>query len=401
MEKGSTSLLSNGLLWFGAAVSIAEIMAGTLFAPLGFAKGFAAIILGHLIGCLLLYLVGLIGAQNRLTAMESVRISFGRKGSVIFSVLNILQLLGWTAVMIISGARAIGALANPALSLEGELFWCILIGLLVILWIVIGIKNLGKLNIFAVGALFILTIILSVVVFKGDAAAVHADAISFGMAVELSVAMPLSWLPLISDYTSRAAKPVATTLVSTLVYFLGSCWMYTIGLGAAIFSGETDIAQIMLTAGLGIASILIVLLATVTTTFLDVFSAGVSFTNITDRISEKKVATLATIIGMLIAMFTPIEQYENFLYLIGSVFAPMVAILVTDYFILGKSYADTAMNLPNLLLWLVGFIIYRQFMTIDTFLGSTLPVMIVIGILSILVNGGKSYVQNHAGKRRN
>ena len=68
---------------------------------------------------------------------------------------------------------------------------------------------------------------------------------SFGAAVELSVAMPLSWLPVISDYTREAEKPVKATAVSVIVYGLVSCWMYVIGMGAALFTEETDIAAIM------------------------------------------------------------------------------------------------------------------------------------------------------------
>lgn len=389
MRTNKNLLVDNGLLWFGAAVSIAEIMTGTLLAPLGFTKGVAAILLGHTIGCVLLYFAGLIGTKSGVSAMESVRISFGTKGSHLFSVLNVLQLVGWTAVMIIGGARAMGVIANPVLGLEGELLWCLLIGLFVILWVVVGLKDLGKLNIFAVGGLFVLTIILSTVVFQGGIAKVASGALSFGQAVELSAAMPLSWLPLISDYTRHAKDDKGVPLISTLAYFIGSCWMYIIGLGAVLFTGQSDVAQIMLTAGLGIAGVLIVLLSTVTTTFLDVYSAGVSLANITQKVGEKWVSVLVGIIGTLIAMFTPIEQYENFLYLIGSVFAPMIAILITDFFILKKNSANERINLTNLILWLVGFIIYRQFMTIDTVFGSTLPVMIVISLLCILVNGGK------------
>ena len=50
MEKKGTSVFSNSLIWFGAGVSIAEILTGTYFAPLGFGKAMAAILLGHLIG---------------------------------------------------------------------------------------------------------------------------------------------------------------------------------------------------------------------------------------------------------------------------------------------------------------------------------------------------------------
>ena len=73
------------------------------------------------------------------------------------------------------------------------------------------------------------------------------SSLSFGAAVELSVAMPLSWLPLISDYTREAEKPFRATAASALVYGLVSCFMYVIGMGAAIYTGEYDISVIIFT----------------------------------------------------------------------------------------------------------------------------------------------------------
>ena len=92
MEKKKTSVFENGLIWFGAAVSIAEILTGTFIAPLGFAKGFTAIITGHVIGCIILFLAGLIGGRTGKSAMETVKMSFGQKGSLLFSTLNVLRL---------------------------------------------------------------------------------------------------------------------------------------------------------------------------------------------------------------------------------------------------------------------------------------------------------------------
>lgn len=91
------------------------------------------------------------------------------------------------------------------------------------------------------------------------------------------------WLPLISDYTREAEKPFAATCVSTVVYGVISCWMYVIGMGAAIFTGESDIAQIMVKAGLGIVGLLIIVFSTVTTTFLDAYSAGVSSVSVSKK----------------------------------------------------------------------------------------------------------------------
>ena len=154
--------LDLGLIWFGAAISIAEILTGTLFAPLGFSQGILAIVIGHLIGCGLFFLVGLIGAKSEKTAMESVKIAFGEKGAIIFTFLNILQLIGWTAVMISQGAGA----SSEVFSSNSTNMWSIIIGILIIIWILIGIKNLEKINIISMSVLFILTLILSFNIFK-------------------------------------------------------------------------------------------------------------------------------------------------------------------------------------------------------------------------------------------
>lgn len=397
MKDKKVSLLGSGLIWFGAAVSIAEILTGTLLAPLGFKMGIAAIILGHIIGCLLLYLAGLIGAKTEKSAMETVKGSFGQKGSILFSVLNITQLVGWTAVMIIAGAKAASIIFDAPFNIPGTIFWSLTIGAFILIWLLVGVKNSSKLNLVAMSALFLATVVLSAVVFKGSALGATGG-LSFGSAVELSVAMPLSWLPLISDYVKIAKQPKKAAAVSTGVYFLTSCWMYIIGLGAAIFTGQSDIAQIMLQAGLGIIGVIIIVFATVTTTYLDAYSAGVSFTSISKKVQDKWIAIIVCIIGTFLAILTPIEQYQNFLYLIGSVFAPMTAILITDFFILKKDYSNQMVNMTNLVLWGIGFMVYRLFMAIDTPLGSTFPVMIIISILCILVNGGKIYVLKYVSK---
>lgn len=382
MEETKTSVFSNGLIWFGAAVSIAEILTGTLFAPLGFEKGIAAIIIGHIIGCILLYFAGLIGAKTERSSMETVKISFGQKGSLLFSSLNVLQLVGWTAVMIVSGASA----ANAIVNIGGIWVWSIVTGALIILWCLIGIKNLKIVNIIAMGGLFILTIILSSVIFGGDMTALASDGLSFGNAIELSIAMPLSWLPLISDYTRNAKKKKVTAFTCAAVYFFASCWMYIIGMGAAILTGESDIAKIMMSAGLGLMGIMIIIFSTVTTTFLDVYSAGVSSVSISKKINEKWAAIIISIIGTLLAIFAPISKFEGFLYLISSVFAPMIAIQITDVFILKKDHTPEKVNMSNMILWAVGFAIYRIFMGIDTPIGNTIPVMIIISLLSVLIN---------------
>ena len=382
MEQKRTSVFSNGLIWFGAGVSIAEILTGTYFAPLGFTKGIPAILLGHAIGCVLLFLAGMIGAKTRSSSMETVKLSFGRKGSLLFSVLNVLQLVGWTAIMVYDGAIAANGIVHT-----GAWVWCLVIGVLIIIWILIGVTNLGKLNTLAMTALFILTLVLCKVIFFGNQAlSVSDDSISFGAAVELAVAMPLSWLPLISDYTREAEKPFAATLTSSIVYGIVSCWMYVIGMGAAIYTGEYDIAQIMVKAGLGILGLLIIVFSTVTTTFLDAYSAGVSSESIFTRLKGKYVAVAVTAAGTIAAMLFPMDDITDFLYLIGSVFAPMIAIQIADYFFLKRSSSEKQADWVNLFIWLVGFLLYRILMRVDTPVGNTLPDMVITMIICLAVS---------------
>ena len=310
MTEKRTSVFENGLIWFGAGVSIAEILTGTYLASPGFQKGLLAIVLGHVIGAL------------------------------------------------------------------------------IILWIAVGVTNLGKINTIAMIALFILTVILCKIIFLDGSAAggISAEGMTFGAAVELSVAMPLSWLPVISDYTREAEKPVKATAASVIVYGLVSCWMYIIGMGAAIYTGESDIAEIMLKAGLGIAALVIVVFSTVTTTFLDAYSAGVSSESIVSKLNGKQVGIVVTVIGTIAAMLFPMDDITDFLYLIGSVFAPMIAVQITDMFLLKKGEVQENFQWMNLTVWLIGFIVYRILMTIDMPVGNTLPDMAVTIVLCLLVN---------------
>lgn len=377
-----TSVFENGLIWFGAAVSIAEILTGTYFASLGFLKGLLAIVLGHLVGCILLFLAGMIGAKTQKSAMDTVKISFGTKGGIFFAILNILQLLGWTGIMIYDGASA-----TQGILPTGHFIWCMVIGGLILVWILIGVKNLGKLNVIAMSALFLMTIILSFIIFKSGIVFNKGDnSMSFGAAMELSIAMPLSWLPLISDYTKEAKEPVKATAASSIVYGFVSIWMYIIGMSAALFTMESDIAKILLKAGLGIMGLFIVVLSTVTTTFLDVYSAGVSTESIFSKIKSKWVAVAVTVIGTLGAIVLPMDDITGFLYLIGSVFAPMIAIQIADFFILKISNDKKLFSIKNIIIWVIGFIIYRILMKFDTPIGSTIPSMLITIFVSVTVN---------------
>ena len=122
MNERKTSVFSNGLLWFGAGISIAEILTGMLLAPLGFAKAFAAIILGHLIGGVVMYLAGSSEAGRRQCHGNGPHF-LRDQGPSSFAGLNVIQLVGWTAVMVASAALAANTIAAIGVS-----WWSLIIG---------------------------------------------------------------------------------------------------------------------------------------------------------------------------------------------------------------------------------------------------------------------------------
>ena len=161
--------------------------------------------------------------------------------------------------------------------------------------------------------------------------------------------------------------------------------MYIIGMGAAIFTGESDIAEIMVKAGLGIAGLLIIVFSTVTTTFLDAYSAGVSSESLSGKINGKLIAVAVTVIGTFGAIFLPLADITDFLYFIGSVFAPMIAIQIADFFILKQNKETSVFNVCNLMIWFVGFVVYRLLMRVDIIVGNTLPDMLITIVLCVAV----------------
>ena len=385
-EKTNARNLSTptlGLVWFGGAVSLAEILTGTFFTPLGWETGLAAILVGHVIGGALFWLVAYVSAKTGASAMEAARRSFGRGGAKLFSAANVVQLVGWTAIMVMSGAAAANLLV-PALGMAG---WAIVIGALIVAWIAIGVKRMGVVQSVAAVLLFALTIVMSVVVFGAGAAAdlgASGD-LSFGAAVELAVAMPLSWLPVVGDYTREAKRPAAGCAASTLAYSAGSCWMFAIGLGCALFAGSEDIAAVLSQADLGIAGILVVVFSTVTTTFLDAQSAGISAESIHPRLDARICGIAAAVIGTALAIFAPVGDFEEFLYLIGSVFAPMAAIVIADFFVTRRDRSGTAVDWANIVLWALGFALYRFSLGWDLPCGNTLPVIAIIVVAAAAV----------------
>ena len=206
--------------------------------------------------------------------------------------------------------------------------------------------------------------------------------LSFWNIFEISIAMPISWLPVISDYTKDVKKPVQGSLVSAVAYTIASLWMYFLGM-QIVGIGTTSIAQSILLAGLGAQGVLILVLSTVTSNFVAANSAGESAKAIYNRIEPKTAGVVVSIISCMLAISGIMDHYIGFLYLIASVFAPMAAVLLVSFYLSNEENANPKIWYWNIFAWFVGFIVYQVTVNLDSiFLGPTLLAVIISAMLA-------------------
>lgn len=381
--ENRTGLFTNAVIWFGVAISVSEIEAGIQIASAASANSiYIPLILGHIIGGLLLFSVGLIGARLRLNAMESIKNTFGDLGSRFFATLNVFQLIAWVAVLNAQGAVALMGL-NIGISFP---IICLILAILVALWVFIGLHRSSKITTIIMGILTILLILLTINLLgikTGPSLNIKPQVLTFWNIFEISIAMPVSWLPVISDYTKDVKNPVKTTAISTLAYTIASLWMYILGL-IIVSVGTTNISNAILVSGLGIPGVVILVLSTVTTNFLATNSAGESAKAIFNKLNPKITGVIISIISALLAISGIMNHYIDFLYLITSVFAPMAAVLIVSFYY-GGDENETKDWYWNVFAWFIGFITYQIAVRFDSiFLGPTLLAIIVSVTLTFI-----------------
>jgi NCS1 family nucleobase:cation symporter-1 len=385
-------------LWFSLGIGLIVLQTGALLAPgLGMSGALLAIFLGTLVGVSLLAAVAVIGSDTGLSAMAALRMSLGRHGVALPALLNLLQLIGWGAFEIIvmrDAASLLGGNAFGSDSLWAQpLPWTLLFGALVTLLAVSGPlafvrQVLRKWGIWLLlGACLWLTWNLFA---KVDLAALWArggdGSMSFAVGFDIAIAMPLSWLPLIADYSRFGRQARAVFGGTALGFFIGNLWLMSLGVAYTLaFAPGADANALLLAlagAGLGIP-LLLILLDESENAFADIHSAAVS----SGLLVKAKVEHIALAIGVvctLIACFAPLAQYQNFLLLIASVFAPLFGVVLVDHFVLRRRQAGgvhQALHWPALLAWFGGIATYHLLANLYPEVGATLPALLLAGAL--------------------
>ncbi|MDR3200478.1 MAG: permease [Spirochaetales bacterium] len=378
------------LLWMGAAISLSEIFTGGLVAHLGFAKGLLTILVGHIIGCCLFAFGGYISFSRNENAMDSVVFSLGRGGGRFVALCNVVQLLGWTIVMIVQAGSAItGILPGvPYMPAALSLSVCVLV------WAFIFGSPAGWINNIVVALLVVLCAALFAEAVQGDTVFAPGGGGSMALAIELSIAMPVSWLPLVGDYSRKAGTPLCAAGMPFIGYFAGSVLMYVFGMYISI-AGGGDIFTFIASSRFRIPACGVVLFSTLTTAFLDLYSAAVSFTQFVKTKTERLPILVIGLAAAVISVIFPAERYgaflEEFLMSIGMVFVPVYTVVFLD-FLAKRPRAEKAFPPVRIFTALAGMAAYRFFTQYEIWIPTVLSVVCVSALYFIFARFEKHEV---------
>ena len=378
------------VLWGDLGIGLLVLVTGALLVPgLGLGTAFVAIVLGSIVGVWLLGLVASAGASHGVPTMVLFRPVLGLRGSWVASALNVVQLVGWVAVEFWAMSFVADLVSERVFGFSARGLWLGVVAVVctgLALWGPVGVtkKWLERFGAWVTagicGVLTVLVLTSDIqfgVSFPGDSAFTFP---TFGQALDLVIAMPISWLPLVADYSRFARGPRPAFRGAFWGYLVANVWLYTLGalivLSApvpVVVSPEGIAVGILALAGGSIAGVLFLmgLLAGETDeAFANLYSTAVSLRNILPKLSQKVVIVGIALIGAALASVLNMVAYESFLFFIGSVFVPLFGIFIADHFVLRRARLDVealyedrgrygGVRLSALIPWLLGFFVFH------------------------------------------
>ena len=356
-------------LWVNLGISLLLPVAAAFVVLAGRPLGVTvlAVAVGAVIGAVLLGLTAAPAARERVPAMVLLRGLLGHRASWLPTGLNVLQCLGWATFEIVviaeAASRALDAPRWPFVLAAG------------VLATVMALRPLGVVRVlarFAVWAALAAVVYLFVRVLSEPLPQVEeGGAGSFWSAVDIVIALPVSWFPLAADYTRHVRDPRTAFLGTAAGYGLATFVMFTLGVLALAAYGTVglDVIDALLAVPFGLLAVLVLVTVEVDEAFANIYSTAVSAQNVAARLDRRVLAVLVGATATGLALSLDVVAYEPFLFLLGAVFVPLAGVLLVAYYLLPRGawdVSDTAPARPALLLpWAAGFVAYQ--LTVPTF----------------------------------
>ena len=403
------------VLWADLGVGLLVLLAGTALVPgLGFWEAIAAILIGTLIGNVMLGLAGVVGSDNGIPSMVSLRPSFGRRGSYLPSLINVVQLVGWGAFELVIMAQASGRLTQSLLGVSSYPLWTVFWGIVVTVFALGGplvvvrqwLEKAGIWIVLVTGAWMVIYVVTHANF--AALAARHGDgSLSFAQGIDLVVAMPISWLPIVADF-NRFAKTSRSSFWGTISGFaVSNVLFYTLGVLLILVLPTGDLIGSIMTIAFGAAGLALLLGDETDNAFADVYSGAISIKNVLPGLSTRALVTAIGGVCLAISLTVDLTSFQGFLYLVGSLFTPLFGILFADYFVLkrrrygtddlyptdGRGESRGWVNPVALLAWACGIATYVAETTYVVGLGGTLPSLAASLIVYLVLSLGLERVR--------
>ena len=375
--------LDVAILWGDLSIGLLVLLTGALLVPaLGLPTALAAIAVGTLVGCVPLALMGLAGAREGVPAMVLFRSVLGVRGSWLPTVANLVQLIGWTAFEFWAMTRVADAVARELFGFSSPGVWLVVVAVvctgLALAGPIFTVRRwLARFGVWVVAAVAAwLTFRLLTVADLGALwSSPGTGSFPFWLAVDLVIAMPVSWLPLVADYDRFATSERAAAAGTYVGYAVGNAWFYALGVLLVLAAGSSpdvlDIGTtIAATAGGGVV-LLALLVGESDQAMANVYSSAVTVQNVTPEVPQRWLilAVGATgAIGAAILADDAALTLESFLLLLGSVFVPLAAVFLADWSVRHRGrYGEEALfdgasagvRWRAVVPWIAGFVAYQ------------------------------------------
>ena len=411
LTEQKTGLWDMAFIWFCANVAVPRLMIGGSLAELGFGKLILVLLAGNILVFLPLLALGVLGYNVRIPTMTATRMTFGVKGSYLPSVANGIQLLGWGANVTVVCGASINSIVKAMTGYSNLTLWILITGIIQLVITAYGVRSITWLQRVSVPLLAILTVVTAVLIVKNygwDAIVHYTPGAGIGLLVGLDIVAgnAFAWGPMVCDYT-RYAKSKSSSSWGTLIGSLaGAAGFMFVGAISFMTTGSANPVDMLLELGLGIPALLIIVLSSVTTNVMNIYSASISFVNIWPKTEPWKIITIGGVVMTGIAVIPNLIGYFiNFLVIVGSVFVPLIAIMLVDYFMIRKKnvvpedilvedssskyWFKNGFNWTAIIVWLVGVVLYNVLYYAWPVLGSCIPTFLVIGVVYYLVARNK------------
>ncbi|MQY28468.1 hypothetical protein NRB56_40520 [Nocardia sp. RB56] len=325
---------------------------------------------GTVIGAAMVAAAGAVGERTGAPAMANFRGLFGTRLSYLPTVANIVQCVGWGVYELTVIAGGVQALTHHRLPHAPVI---VAAGVLCTVMAIWPLRILRLLRKYVTVAVAVAMLYFTVRLLHRPLPAVPDTSWSgFFPAVDTALAVAVSFVPLAADYTRHARSARAASGATLLGFSVAQTWCYLLGIVALIqVGGDGDrIFDTFLGVGAGWLFFAVLVLRESDQSFANVYSTAMSIQNLLPRVDRRilaaAVGVLATALALGVHDFT---GFANFLLLIGSVFVPLAAVLVVDFF-LGRGRAagaghgwdlsERAPARPVMLVpWLLGFVVYQ------------------------------------------